>query len=190
MVKERRISHPYYLWIYGLFALVSCNVKLETQIPVLPNLKGQLPNSSLFNANVNNNQAATNESRNQSNKKTAILNLTIGPLVAEEMGIQPELNCAQMVQFDTGAVLVDFANAPCPTDKSAVRADTLRFTATYQRVDERKYELFLGNTKIGEMDIDFQIPRIELIALCTRSYSTLCFISTTPEKRIDELLPL
>lgn len=172
---------------FSFFLLVGCSLKLDSSGGILPNLKGgQMPPSSGTDAGGN--TTGTSQLQGKKGTKSAIINLKINAYVAQETGLRTYLNCVQLAQLDTGSVVVDFSNLPCPTNSSAtVVPESIKFTATYNLLRDSDYELIYQNRTIGLMRVNSQVPEVLLEAACSGTYDTHCLISTTPDGKLDAI---
>ncbi len=180
----------YILFIISI-SIVGCNIKLDTQVPILPNLKGELPKSSgidIKGTSTVGGPTDKSKTEGQQGTKTAVMNLKVDEYIEKDTGMRASMNCIQMVQLENGTVLVDFSNQPCPAStQQTVDPNSIKFTAIYNQVREGEYELAAKGVKIGLMYIDFDGPSVTLRNLCNGGYNTACFLFTDSLGRIDNV---
>ena len=177
--------------LVGVVLLNGCNVKLNAEVPLLPNVKGMIPENSFINTTNSPTTDPTKQSQKeaQTPQKTVIINLIVSSQVQTGTGIVSNINCVQLVELADKRVVIDFSDQPCPAQSTqSAAASSIRFTATYAKLSNGTYELSFHGAKIGSIQIDFDAPKVTLLTLCTSSYYNACYLSVNSNGRIDDIL--
>lgn len=156
-------------WLVLLFLLVSCDLKVD--VPVLPNVGA---------GSNDNGQSLTSRSRSNTENGTKrwVHNLPISSEVEDEVDMNPDQNCVQVVQLDgeDGPYAVDFGATGCPSQGGTLPMEAIIFTASFSNLGNKRFELRLDEASIGSFDFG-STPELE--AYCSGAYVTHCLPFTS-----------
>lgn len=158
-------------WLTCLL-VVACSINLDA--PILPNLGKKFPEGT-------NEQFAGKDltpiSKGDANAKRWLVNLSIDEGLADDLSLERDENCVQLVELSNGTVVLDYANVPCPSNNEKVDVSAIQFTTAYAPVEgfTSLYSVKSGGKVIGEMEINEEGTSLTLKRLCTGRYDTICF---------------
>lgn len=150
--------------VLGL-AVAGCNVKVD--MPLLPNIGATGKSTTQLT------QESKDETKNGGKK--VLMNLDIDQNLASDIGLSRDKNCVQVVELADSSVAVDFASQACGSDLVPVSADSIAFTASYEKTDTDIYQVKMDSSAIGYFVIDGSSATLK--QLCNDTFKTVCLPS-------------